>query len=181
MATQIDQLVKQSQLGDNESLNELISHYWNQIWRFVRKHYMQDADADDITQLVFIRVTEKICDVHPVETFRNWLYKVALNMIVDFNRREFRHRNRVSLYNNDPVHEHDGLCELLLKENRQFVDRGIRGISSQDIRETLLMRAFEQLPYEAIAQAQRIPVGTVKSRLHKARTELLPLKNQLCP
>lgn len=138
-------------------------------------------DASDIAQEAFIRVYQRLGDFRGDSSFETWLRRIVANACVDELRKRKRQR-MVSL--DEPVEVDDG--EL----GRQFADSGETPHEAAERRETqrevqeailrldedyrvvLIMRDINNLSYEEIAATLRLPLGTVKSRLNRARAAL---------
>jgi len=80
--------VEQAKTGNRLALNQLIDYYQNDIFRFVYYRIHHQADAEDVTQDVFVQVIKRIRSLKDVTRFKPWLYQIALNRVRDFFRKK---------------------------------------------------------------------------------------------
>lgn len=167
--------------GDRCVFRELVSRYERELFGYLRT-YMGDADmAEDVFQQTFLQVHLKCEKFEPGRKVRPWLYTVATNQAIDFQRRNRRHR-MVSLdrpVTGDSYDSAGTLSELLDSpeagpaeeaedaEQRRQVRRAIDKLPEQT-KQVVILVYFQGLKYREAAEVLSIPVGTVKSRLHAA-------------
>jgi RNA polymerase sigma-70 factor (ECF subfamily) len=160
-----DGLADRLRRGEPEARVEFFRRYAPQARRIL---FLQGycEEVDDAVQDVFIKVYR--AQLPPEETFLPWFYRVILNTGRDHGRRR---RTRLTLA--------ERLQELATEEitegPRGPADPALRDALAElapELRECVALRFFADLPLEAIAQAQEVPVGTVKSRLHTAMKRL---------
>ena len=175
-------LAKYRETGNRELFEQLVRRYERELFNYLRR-YLGDAEmAEDVFQATFLQVHLK-CDQFEVgRRFRPWLYTVATNQAIDARRRNRRHQ-MVSL-DRDGGGNVDGdevgrLVNLLTSDDQDPFDRMDAQERQRSVQETLEelpehMHAVVQLvyyngmKYREAAEVLRIPVGTVKSRLHSA-------------
>lgn len=173
-------LIAAARQGDLEAFNQLVLVYQDLVYHQAYR-LMGDSDsAEDMTQEAFIRAFEKLPSYRG-DGFRAWLMRLAANLCYD----ELRRRKRATLLSLEPVGS-DGEemeatwtrdDELLpeaaaeQKELRSFLDRHLDELSPR-AREVLVLVDAIGMDYIEAAQTLGVPVGTVKSRLARARTEL---------
>jgi RNA polymerase sigma-70 factor (ECF subfamily) len=171
--------------GDRSAFNELVYRYERELFGYLR-HYLGDAEmAEDVFQQTFLQVHLKCEQFEPGRKVRPWLYTVATNQAIDFQRRNRRHR-LVSLDRRtakDPRNDPAALVELLdspeqdpadgaeASERDQQVRHAVDSLPEQ-ARQVVLLVYFQGLKYREAADVLGIPVGTVKSRLHAAIQKL---------
>jgi len=156
--------------GDRDAFTRLIDLYDRRLLYYVLR-FLPDADrALDVMQDVWLTLFRRLAGLRAPEAFRVWLYQVAHDRVVDAVRRD---RRREELF--EPLGpERNGVADdgpgpdL---ERAEFVHHAL-GLLSPDHREVLLLRFLEDLSLQEIAEALRLSVGTVKSRLHYARQAL---------
>ena len=133
-------------------------------WAFVRLG--DEDDADDVTQRVLVRLHERLADWEGRARFTTWLHQVATNEAKMLIRSRSR---RPITTNDDRIPEIGYLARLsTLVGDRDVIDRALRALPDL-YREVLLLREVEQLGYDEIADRLEVPIGTVRSRLAKAR------------
>lgn len=171
--------------GDRAAFEELIRRYERELFNYLR-HYLGDAEmAEDVFQQTFLQVHMKCDQFESGRKVRPWLYTVATNQAIDYQRRNRRHQ-MVSLdrpTGGDAEEESGALVKLLdaagpgpaeqsesaerYEEVRQAVEE-----LPEHVRQVVLLVYFQGLKYREAADVLDIPVGTVKSRLHAALGKL---------
>lgn len=178
---QDDLLIHRAAKGDEAAFEQLLTQHEKSVYSLCLRMTGNPDDAMDVSQEVFLRVWRNLGSYQFDAAFSTWLFRIASNACIDFLRAKKR-RNDVSLTMED---ENDGeekelsvpdpelLPEeqLLAKEQQQAVLRAMDALPP-DHREILQLRVIENLPYEEIADILGVKVGTVKSRLARARNLL---------
>jgi len=180
-----DGLVKRARAGDAVALEGLISSYEKRVYRFIYRTVGNVDDAADLTQETFLRVCACIKYFRGDSSFASWIYRIASNVCVDRLRRA---RRQTTLSLDAPVTLEDGECAPVLKDDspgpgdlaesadlKAFVLEGIRELPP-DYRQVVILHDLHGLQYREIADIAGCPIGTVKSRLNRAR---LALKERL--
>lgn len=165
--------------GRADSFHKLIDAYQNRVYGFVRRMVPNSEDAEDITQEVFIRAYQNFDRYDARASVRTWLFRIAYNLCVDRARKVGRGLQQVSLQVNPDIEDEIDVPDSrwqpdILLESEEFkarIEKGIEGMSEK-LRSVLLLHDREDLSYEEISTTLNIPIGTVKSRLFLARTQL---------
>lgn len=171
--------------ADREAFAELVQRYERELYSYLRR-YLGDAQmAEDAFQATFLQVHLKCDQFEEGRKFRPWLYTIATNQAIDAQRRNKRHRS-VSLDRNPKAEGNDevgSLMDLLVSKELRPDSRAeaaqqrdwIRGAVEQlpeSLREAVNLVYYQGLKYREAADILKIPVGTVKSRLHAAILKL---------
>jgi RNA polymerase sigma-70 factor (ECF subfamily) len=167
-----------AQSGDVRAFERLIAAHVEKIRRFARAFSRSDADADDLAQEALIKVYRSIRSYRLEAAFSTWLYAVVRNAFLDAQKSRAG-RERASerpLQTGDREARPDetalGPDELLAQaQERRRLWEAI-GRVSEEFRTALVLFDVEGLSYEEIAAIERIPLGTVKSRLKRGRDQL---------
>lgn len=162
-------LIASAQQGDRQAFTELVSRHQNSI---VSLTYRMCGDlhlAEDAAQEAFVRVWQNLDSYKPQYAFRSWLYRIAANAALDSLRRERPTTELDSVSLADPATSPERSAE----ENQRaaHVRRAIAQLS-EPLRIVLILREYQELTYQEIADALDIPIGTVMSRLNTARVQL---------
>ena len=160
-----DETIRRASSGDRTSQQLIYERLSGQVGSLVRRMVGQDA-AEDVTQDVFIHVFDKLHTYSSASSFSTWVYRVAVNDALQYLRREKR-RTTVDLDESALV----GKASRQELDTRDLVEVALSRMDDQ-LRVVLELKEVEKLPYEQIAEIVGIPVGTVGSRLNKARREL---------
>ena len=178
---QDDLLIRRAAKGDEQAFEKLLLAHEKNVYNLCYRMAGNPDDALDLSQEAFLKAWRALSTYQFDAAFSTWLFRIASNACIDFLRAKKR-RNDVSLTMED---ENDGeekelsvpdpelLPEeqLLAKEQQQAVLRAMDALPP-DHREILQLRVIENLPYEEIADILGVKVGTVKSRLARARNLL---------
>ena len=166
--------------GDANAFETLVLEYEKNVYNIALRMTGNSEDAADMTQEAFIKAYNSLQSFRGDSKFSVWLYRIVSNVCLDFLRSKNR-RPTVSLSVEDDDGEDTQLDvadesqspELLLdrKLTRDSVRRGLDSLPP-DYRQILLLREIQGLSYDEIAQALSLEVGTVKSRIFRARKRL---------
>ncbi|HEX2453700.1 MAG TPA: sigma-70 family RNA polymerase sigma factor [Vicinamibacterales bacterium] len=176
-------LVEAAAAGSRDAFDELVRRYQGPIVNLARALTAGSADAEDLAQEVFVRAWRSIAGFRGDSTFRTWLYRVALNVIHSHRSRLGRF-HRLFMTPSDPEapdpteRAPDGFD---LEEDfvrRDAIDRAL-GALPEELREAVTLRDIQGLDYREIAAALHVPIGTVESRIFRARQRLRPLLESL--
>jgi RNA polymerase sigma-70 factor, ECF subfamily len=164
---------------------ELVHRYEKELYGYLR-HYLGDAEmAEDVFQQTFLQVHLKCDQFEPGRKVRPWLYTVAKNQAIDYQRRN--RRNRMSSLDRVAGGNPDGQASTLVEmlggpdggpadnaEAAEQYDALRRAVDAlpETSRQAVMLVYFQGLKYREAAQVLAIPVGTVKSRLHVAMQKL---------
>ena len=166
--------------GDANAFETLVLEYEKNVYNIALRMTGNSEDAADMTQEAFIKAYNSLQSFRGDSKFSVWLYRIVSNVCLDFLRSKNR-RPTVSLSVEDDDGEDaqlDGADESqspeLLRDRKLTRDSVRRGLDSlpPDYRQILLLREIQGLSYDEIAQALSLEVGTVKSRIFRARKRL---------
>jgi RNA polymerase sigma-70 factor (ECF subfamily) len=176
----IDAAVVQLRGGDPDALATLMARYQNRIYRYLLRLVRQPADAEDLFQQTWLRVTEKIRSFDTSRNFDAWLFTLARNLAFDHLRRarpssldeplsdDSPDDTRVSrLVSGDP----SPFDQLLAVERARHLARALENLPLS-YREVLSLRFEEEMKLEEIALVLAAPLSTVKSRLRRSLEQL---------
>lgn len=164
-----EQLMLEFQQGSREAFSELFARYRERIYGFFRRRLNHAARAEELAQETFLAVLRAAARYEPRAFFRTYLYGIAMNLLAAERRKAGREES-------PPAEAPDPPADGGNPEAALWVRRAIAQLDAGD-REVLLLREYEQLSYEEIADLTCVPIGTVRSRLFRAR---LALKELLC-
>lgn len=179
MATDGDlSLVRRVQAGDRAAFDLLVIKYQHKVVKLVMRYMRNAADAEDVAQEAFVKAYRALPQFRGDSAFYTWLYRIAINAAK--NALASRDRNPVSsgLDMNDGDESRSVINRLkdpdtpeglaLTDEIRDVVNKAIDDLP-EDLRSAIVLRELEGLSYEDIAATMECPVGTVRSRIFRAR------------
>jgi RNA polymerase sigma-70 factor (ECF subfamily) len=181
------QLVERVQNGDKKAFDLLVIKYQQRIVNLVSRFVRNQADALDVTQDAFIKAYRALPNFRGDSAFYTWMYRIAVNTAKNHlavqNRRPMNIDQDVSeieqIEGDHALKEYATPEHMLLRDEIQdTVVQAIEGLP-EDLRIAITLREVEGLSYEDIAEAMECPIGTVRSRIFRAREaidkELKPL------
>jgi RNA polymerase sigma-70 factor (ECF subfamily) len=154
-------LVVQAQLGDRRALGELVGLWHDPLWRYVRRMLDGPGVADDVSQEVWARALKALPGLRQPERFVPWLFTIARRSVVDRVKDSYRPEDLAEA--DQSVEDH--VAAVL---DREQVAQGLAGLPLRE-REVLILFYLQDLALQECAQVLEVPVGTVKSRLSRAR------------
>jgi len=156
------------QLGERAAFDALIARWHEPIWRYLRRLANDDDVAGDLTQDTWVRVLRGIGALREPAKLRAWMFGIARRVAMDRLRFEYVRRGAddVEL---DELPGDDGTQDL--ETDLAVIDTALAGLPISE-REMLTLFYLRELSLAEIASMLAMPVGTVKSRLHRARQEL---------
>lgn len=172
-------LVERAQKGDPRAFDALVLKYQHRILQLVTR-FVSEADAPDVAQEAFIRAWRAIGNFRGQSAFFTWLYRIAINTaknwLVSRARRpaaqDFDVQDAEDYGISDQLREKDTPEHLALTD--EINDRIATALQNlpDDLRKAITLREFEGLSYEEIAEAMDCPIGTVRSRIFRARAAI---------
>jgi RNA polymerase sigma-70 factor (ECF subfamily) len=170
-------LVERVQHGDKSAFDVLVLKYQNKIVKLISRYVRDQSEALDVAQETFIKAYRALAHFRGESAFYTWLYRIAINTAKNHLVSQGRRppdtdidMEDASQYEGDPgLHEGDS-PELIAQ--RDEVERVIFETIEQlpeDLRTAITLRELEGLSYEDIAEAMACPIGTVRSRIFRAR------------
>ena len=171
------QLVKRVQDGDKRAFDLLVLKYQHRILGLVVRFVHDPHEAQDVTQEAFIKAYRALANFRGDSAFYTWLYRIAINTaknyLVSRNRRppiSDVDSGDAEFYDGDHALKDMASPERLMLRDEidETVQRSIKQLP-EDLRRALTLREFDGLSYEDIATVMQCPVGTVRSRIFRAR------------
>ena len=178
-------LVDRFKKGDQSAFDEMVSRYWGRIYAMVNQLLRNTQDAEEVTQDAFIRAHRGLDNFRGDSAFSTWLYQIATNLARNRYWYWWRRKRDKSISIDQPIGAEGDmtLADVLPSQvetpnditvTQEFVDQiavGMEKLSAKH-REVLVLRNIKNMAYEEIAQVLAISVGTVKSRIARARESL---------
>ncbi|AQS59697.1 sigma-70 family RNA polymerase sigma factor [Desulforamulus ferrireducens] len=173
-------LVERSKKGDREAFEHLVQLYEQKVYTIAYRLMGNHADAADLAQDAFIKIYQALPNFRGDSSFSTWIYHITVNVCRDELRKRQR-RPTVSLDDNNGEGNNytyeirstaPGPEEMLDRSETQAMIQQCLDSLSDDYRTILVMREIQELAYEEIAEILGCSLGTVKSRLSRARQAL---------
>ena len=154
-------LMEEIARGSSEASSILLDRYKNQLFAFLYRLILNQTDAEDIFQETWIRIIKYAHTFNASKKFSTWLFQIAVNCSRDFINCKHYEAN---------IEEEITVCDVNQIEdfeNKEFAESIIEKLPLS-FREVVILRYFHDKKEKEIAELLSIPIGTVKSRLHKA-------------
>ncbi|WP_169853237.1 RNA polymerase sigma factor [Anaerohalosphaera lusitana] len=178
-------LVRKCKAGDTVAMKHLILRYQDRIYNLTHKICQNPEDAAELTQETFVKVIQSIRKFKENSSFYTWLFRIAVNLTINHCRRKFR----ISTRSLDAFSEGDegkarqlkhyladssAADPALVAQDRESVEILNASIAQLDEKQRtiLVLRDIEGMPYAKIADTLEVEIGTVKSRISRARKSL---------
>jgi RNA polymerase sigma-70 factor (ECF subfamily) len=171
-------LVKRVQRGDKSAFDLLVRKYQHKVVKLVLRYVRNPAEAEDIAQEAFIKAYRALPQFRGDSAFYTWMYRIAINTAKNSLASRDRSPIAYDLDLNDPEESHSVQTKLqdpdtpegmaLTEEIRGIVNSAIEGLP-EELKTAIVLRELDGLSYEEIAAAMECPVGTVRSRIFRAR------------
>lgn len=172
--------------GDQKAYAILLETYREPVYYMLLKMTKSTLDADDLTIEAFSKAFRSLNDYSPEYAFSTWLFRIATNNCIDFIRRQ----KMQTMSMDDDSETHSGYIasevrnmisstnspeqEMISEQQKKYI-RSIVSKLKPSYRTLVEMRYFEEMTYDEIAQSLRIPLGSVKARLFRARNLLMEI------
>jgi RNA polymerase sigma-70 factor (ECF subfamily) len=171
-------LVRRVQAGERGAYDLLVLKYQHKVVKLVMRYLRNPADAEDVAQEAFIKAYRALPQFRGDSAFYTWLYRIAINTAK--NALVSRERNpagyELDAHGSDEGTDMSSLLKdpdtpegLALSEEIRDIVQAAVGALPEDLRTAIVLRELEGLSYEEIAATMRCPVGTVRSRIFRAR------------
>jgi RNA polymerase sigma-70 factor (ECF subfamily) len=182
------QLVERAQRGDKRAFELLVIKYQRKLGRLLSRMVRDPGEVEDVTQEAFIKAYRALPNFRGESAFYTWLYRIAINTAKNYLVALGRRAPTTTEFDNEDAESFDdaeALRDTATPENllmgRQVataVNRAVEALP-EDLRTAITLREIEGLSYEEIAGVMNCPIGTVRSRIFRAReaiaVELRPL------
>lgn len=179
---EVSALIERCQAGDRDAFDQLVSRYQRYVFNLVYQHLGRSDDLDDVAQEVFLRVYKFIGKYKGTASLESWIYKIVLNYCRTFARRRgvlqrvfgfttsraAGDERSYDVLDTLPAETYDPARAIEQRRLAEDILGAVRALP-QIYRDILIMREVNELSYEEIAQILGISLGTVKSRISRAR------------
>lgn len=176
---EIDQLlVERVQRGDKKAFELLVSKYQRKLLRLVSRLVHDQAEAEDVVQEAFIKAYRAMANFRGDSAFYTWLYRIGINTAKNYlvtQRRRAPTSTDADIEEAETFVDADGLRDINTPESMLATKQIAATVNSamaslpEELRNAITLREIEGLSYDEIAEAMTCPIGTVRSRIFRAR------------
>lgn len=171
------ELVVRVQRGDKKAFDLLVLKYQQKALNLISRYVRDTSEAQDVAQEAFIKAYRALAGFRGDSAFYTWFYRIVINTAKNYLVAQGRRppRSDIDASDAEQYDGADGLKEYDTPERlaqrdelEQIIHQAIEGLP-EDLRTAIMLRELEGLSYDEIAQAMSCPVGTVRSRIFRAR------------
>jgi len=172
------QLVERAQRGDKHAFGLLVSKYQRKLSRLLSRFVKDQAEVEDVAQEAFVKAYRALPSFRGDSAFYTWLYRIGINTAKNYLVAMGRRAPTVTEFNAQEAEEFDGGNQLrdintpesllMTKQIANTVNEAMEQLP-EELRAAIQLREIEGLSYEEIAAAMECPIGTVRSRIFRAR------------
>jgi RNA polymerase sigma-70 factor (ECF subfamily) len=177
-------LIAECLRGNTAAFGDLVRRYQDRVFNTVYRLVDNAEDAQDVVQEAFLHAYQSLESFKGDSLFFTWLYRIAINTAISFKRKK-RVMVRIDGPGGESVLEPPDPSEMTRPghaleqaEQEQRIQRGLSRLSPEH-RAVLVLKDMEGQKYEEMAEALGVPIGTIRSRLHRARLELREVLERL--
>ncbi len=180
-------LVRRTQQGDQAAFGLLVEKYQHRLAKLVSRYIYDSSEVEDVCQEALIKAYRAIGNFRGDSAFYTWLYRIAVNTAKNYLISQGRRPPKTDIDAEDAVQTEAGLAmretgtpeaNALTRELAETVTRAVEQLP-EDLKMAITLREIEGLSYDEIAEVMDCPIGTVRSRIFRARDaidrELKPL------
>ncbi|MCB9640181.1 MAG: sigma-70 family RNA polymerase sigma factor [Myxococcales bacterium] len=176
-----DELVQRVKQGEDLAFSLLVRRYQHRVFNLVHRILGVPEETEDLAQEVFVTLHRSLEQFRGDCAFSTWLYRITVNLCKNrlkyLHRRNFHRAQEISETSETDIQAHVSMAlanpeqQLLGRELETLLQRELLELE-EEFRIILVLRDIEHLPYEHISEITGLALGTVKSRLHRARSAL---------
>ncbi len=176
--TDDQKLIEESLNGHSDAFGQLVVRYQDRLYNTLSRALGSAEDAADAAQEGFVQAFQKLESFRGESSFYSWLFRISMNAAISTKRKNKRMTASI-----DAAREQAGIepedihptaqpsHAIELSEQQQLVQDALAGLS-EEFRSVIVLKEIEGMKYEEIADILDCPIGTVRSRIFRARTEL---------
>jgi len=176
---EIDQvLVERAQGGDKHAFDLLVSKYQRKLGRLLSRFIRDPAEVEDVSQEAFIKAYRALPSFRGDSAFYTWLYRIGINTAKNYLVSQGRRAPTTTEFDNDEAETFDDASQLrdintpesllLTKQIGQTINDAMDALP-EELRAAIVLREIDGMSYEEIASIMDCPIGTVRSRIFRAR------------
>ncbi|MFM7281666.1 MAG: sigma-70 family RNA polymerase sigma factor [Planctomycetia bacterium] len=168
-----DRLVAESLQGSQIAFQLLVERYQDRIFRLIRGYVREPAEIEDLAQDTFLKAYKRLESFQHQSSFYTWIYRIAINTVLDHIKRRGRSPVQavedLEVLSVNPGQRLPAPAANLEREEISAITQSVLEEIPEIFRTVLILREFEELAYQDIADMLGISIGTVESRLFRAR------------
>ena len=171
-----DLLIIKAQNGDERAFKFLMTKYYPRVYASLFAYTKSREDSEDLTQLTFIKVWQKINSFRGDSAFFTWIYRIAINLAKNHFASSASKKDKVNISSDDleidiPSYENPEIS-LMHKQSLQNIQSYVKTLP-ESLKTAFTLREVDGKSYEEISDITNTPIGTVRSRIFRARESII--------
>ena len=171
-----DLLIIKAQNGDEGAFKFLMTKYYPRVYASLFAYTKSREDSEDLTQLTFIKVWQKINSFRGDSAFFTWIYRIAINLAKNHFASSASKKDKVNISSDDleidiPSYENPEIS-LMHKQSLQNIQSYVKTLP-ESLKTAFTLREVDGKSYEEISDITNTPIGTVRSRIFRARESII--------
>lgn len=174
-------LLTRAAQGDMQAFEELYKATSGFVYNVAYRVVENKEDAQEVAQEVYLTVYHKLKEFRFESSFKTWVYRITVNQAINMVKKESKTRDKTQTFDEaiDPPAVEGDIVAQVEKEHQEKIIEELLGALNPDQRACVILRNIEGLSYEEIAEALKLNINTVRTRLKRAREKMLALKRQV--
>ncbi len=161
-------LIEEALAGNEKSCQKILNLYKGRIFSYVYRMVRNYHDAEDITFDTFIKCFKSLSSFDRTRSFSTWLFTIAHNVTIDFLR---KNKQQYEYFDERHAAKDDFVKEYEKRKKMEKIEKALAILSPQE-RELIVLFHKEEYSYKEMSEILKIPISTIKIRLHRARKKL---------
>ena len=178
--TEDSELIDEAKAGNKEALNFLMTKYYPRVYSSLYGYTKSKEDSEDLAQATFIKAWKALETFRGDSAFFTWLYRIAINLAKNHFQSSAYKKQKLNISEDDRLLETEDPLniedELLQEDALKSINKFIQTLP-ENLRTSFVLREVEGKSYEDIAKITETPLGTVRSRIFRARETILNFIN----
>ncbi len=176
-----DNIIIEASEGNTEAFEHIYKEYSGFVYNVSFRVVSNIDEAEEVAQEVFITVFRKLKSFKFKSSLKTWVYRIAVNMAIDYAKKKKREQDRAVLYEdyNKLNKTTDPLSEDIERAQQEKTISTLLEALSPDQRACIVLRSIEGLSYQEISESLNININTVRTRLKRAREKLIDLRKEM--
>lgn len=174
-------LIDKARSGNKEALNILMSKYYPRVYASLYSYTKSREDSEDLAQATFIKAWKALDSFRGDSAFFTWLYRIAINLAKNHFQSSSYKKQKLNVSEDERVYEaqdSQNIEQDLMHEDALIAINGFIKTLPENLRTSFTLREVEGKSYEEIAGITDTPIGTVRSRIFRARETILEFINK---
>ncbi len=173
-------IIKKAAEGDVAAFEKIYKVHFHFVMRVALRMLNHWEDAQEVTQEVFITLYKKLSTFHFESVLKTWIYRITVNHVINYAKKRNREiKRQTELTEATGAKDDPSIGAEIEKQDTENVVQELLSHLNPDQKVCIILRSQEGLTYKEIAQALRIPINTVRSRLKRARETMMRLRKEV--